>query len=364
MTRAPDPRVLADKSVLVTGHTGFKGSWLTIWLHRLGARVTGYALPPPTTPSNYVVSRVQELVRSHHEADIRDAERLGAAVKASDPDVIFHLAAQPLVRESYARPRETFEVNAIGTASLLDAVRARGKPCVVVIVTSDKCYENHEHALEYRETDSLGGHDPYSASKAAAEIVAAAYRRSFFPVDRLARHGVKIATVRAGNVIGGGDWAIDRLVPDAVRSLTSRRAIPLRNPDSVRPWQHVLDPLGGYLLLASRMLLHDAAGLCGAWNFGPLPGDAIPVSRLAEWFIEEWGDGSWVDARDGEQPHEAGVLRLSIEKSMAELGWTPRWGLREAVRRAARWYSRQARTGECMRDACLADIADHESAGQ
>jgi CDP-glucose 4,6-dehydratase len=361
MKSLPVVQGFSEKRVFLTGHTGFKGSWLAIWLHQLGARVTGYSTPPPTTPSNFVVSRVRELVDSHHDADVRDGTRLGAAVEAADPDVIFHLAAQPIVRESYAHPRETFEVNAIGTASLLDAVRARGKPCAVVIVTSDKCYENHEHVWGYRETDALGGHDPYSASKAATELVASAYRRSFFPPDKLARHGIKIATVRAGNVIGGGDWASDRLVPDAVRSLTVGQAVPLRNPDAVRPWQHVLDPLFGYLSLASRMLLSDDVTLCDAWNFGPLPGADVPVSRLAEWFIEAWGDGSWVDAREGEQPHEAGMLRLSVEKSISRLGWMPRWGPREAVQRAARWYSRHARTNECMLNACLADIADYSS---
>jgi CDP-glucose 4,6-dehydratase len=359
MTFSAVARVLAGKRAFVTGHTGFKGSWLTILLHRLGARVTGYATVPPTSPSNFVVSRVQELVERHHEADIRDGARLLAAVKEADPDVVFHLAAQPLVRESYAHPRETFDVNVIGTASLLDAVLARGKPCVVVVITSDKCYENSGHVREHRETDVLGGHDPYSASKAAAEILAAAYRSSFFPPGRLAQHGIAMATVRAGNVIGGGDWATDRLVPDIVRSLSSKRAIALRNPDAVRPWQHVLDPLWGYALLASRMLVDDAAALCDAWNFGPLPGDDVPVSRLTGLLIEAWGDGSWVDARQGEQPHEASVLRLNIDKAVSELGWTPRWSLPEAVQRTARWYSHHARTGECMRDACLADIDDY-----
>jgi CDP-glucose 4,6-dehydratase len=351
---------LRGKNVLVTGHTGFKGSWLTIWLERLGARVTGYSMAPPTTPSNFEVSRVRELLASHHEGDIRDGERLRKAVAASDPAVIFHLAAQPLVRESYDHPRETLEVNVIGTASLLDAVTARGKPCAVVIVTSDKCYENREHIWGYRETDHLGGHDPYSASKGAAEIVVSAYRRSFFPLDRVAEHGVRLASVRAGNVIGGGDWAQGRLVPDIVRSIASGRAAPLRNPDAVRPWQHVLDPLGGYLLLASRMLSQSDPALCDAWNFGPIPGDDVPVARLAEWVIKAWGSGSIGDARRPDQPHEARSLRLSIDKAVAYLGWRPRWGVREAVERTVAWYARHARTGESMLETCVEQIADWE----
>jgi CDP-glucose 4,6-dehydratase len=354
-------RVLAGKRVFVTGHTGFKGSWLTIWLHRTGARVTGYSTAPPTSPSNFVVSKVHELLDRHHEADVRDGDRLAAAVNAADPDVIFHLAAQPIVRDSYARPRETFDVNVMGTASLFDAVRARGKPCVVIVVTSDKCYENREHVWGYRENDALGGHDLYSASKAATEVLTAAYRRSFFPAAQLAQHGIKVATARAGNVIGGGDWAIDRLVPDAVRSLSAGREIPLRNPDSIRPWQHVLDPLCGYLLLATKMLTNADATFCDAWNFGPLVGEDAPVARIAEWLAQAWGNGAWVDASRPDQPHEARVLRLSIEKALSELGWMPRWGLHEAVRRAARWYLRHARGEECMRDACLEDIADYEA---
>jgi CDP-glucose 4,6-dehydratase len=322
--------------------------------------VTGYALSPPTTPSNFVVSRVRELLADNHDADIRDAVRLGAAVKAADPDVVFHLAAQPLVRDSYARPRETFEVNVIGTAGVLDAVRDRAKPCVVVVVTSDKCYENREHVWGYRESDAMGGHDPYSASKGAAELVASAYRSSFFPVDAIAQHGVKLATVRAGNVIGGGDWALDRLVPDVVRALSSGQPVPVRNPDAVRPWQHVLDPLAGYLLLASRMLGSDDAALCSGWNFGPLPGEDVPVSHLVDLLVKAWKQGSWVDVRKPGQPHEATTLRLSVEKAIYQLGWMPRWGLRETAQRTARWYERYVRTGECMRDACRAEIADYE----
>ncbi|HEX7500265.1 MAG TPA: CDP-glucose 4,6-dehydratase, partial [Polyangia bacterium] len=247
------PAAFAGRSVFVTGHTGFKGAWLSLWLSRLGARVTGYALAPSTEPSAFVAGGVRDVLAAHHEADIRDGERLVQAMRACTPDVVLHLAAQPLVRASYEQPRETFDVNVVGTASVLDAVRALGRPCVVVVVTSDKCYDNREHVFGYRETDPLGGLDPYSASKGAAEIVVASYRQSFFPSERVRAHGVKLASVRAGNVIGGGDWAQDRIVADIARSLSSGRPVPVRNPLSLRPWQHVLEPLGGYLLLAARM---------------------------------------------------------------------------------------------------------------
>ena len=357
--------VLAGRSVFVTGHTGFKGSWLAIWLHRLGAKVTGYSLSPPTEPNNFTVSRVCDLLACHHEADIRDADRLGRAVREAAPDVVFHLAAQSLVRPSYAAPRETFEVNVIGTAAVLDAVRALGKPCAVVVVSSDKCYENREQVWGYREIDPLGGADPYSASKGAAEFLVASYRRSFFPPSAIAGHRVQLATARAGNVIGGGDWAQDRLVVDAVRSLVAGQPVPVRSPRSVRPWQHVLEPLGGYLTLAAKMLQSADPAWCEAWNFGPLPGPAIPVSRLVDMLLTAWEGGSWLDASDPTAPHEAGVLRLNIDKSLACLGWRPVWGLAEAVERTARWYRRYYQAREtCMLDACLEDICDYEQAGR
>ena len=363
MTRAL-PNAFSGRSVFLTGHTGFKGSWLAIWLHHLGARVTGYALPPATDPSNFVLSRVRELLAAHHEADIRDGERLAAALRAADPDVIFHLAAQSLVRESYAQPRDTFETNVIGTISVLEAVRARSRPCVVVAITSDKCYENREHVWGYRENDPMGGHDPYSASKGAAEIAIAAYRRSFFPPQRYSVHGVKLASARAGNVIGGGDWAKDRIMTDVVRSLAAGRPVPVRNPGAVRPWQHVLEPLSGYLRLAERLLASDDPALCSAWNFGPLPGDDIPVSQLVETAIAAWGSGSWQDVSDPQQPHEAATLRLSIDKALAALGWRPRWNVGEAVRRTAAWYRQAcAAPGGDMRPACHDDIAAYERLG-
>jgi CDP-glucose 4,6-dehydratase len=347
-----------NRSVFVTGHTGFKGSWLSLWLHRLGARVTGYALPPPTEPSNFAAADVRSLLAEHHEADLRDTLRLESAVRAAAPDIVFHLAAQPLVRESYAHPRETFDVNVMGTVNLLDAVRELGKSCVVVVITSDKCYENREHVWGYRETDPMGGHDPYSASKGAVEIVTSAYRRSFFSPSAPATRRVKLSTARAGNVIGGGDWAKDRIVTDMVRHLRAGEPVQVRNPRSVRPWQHVLEPLSGYLTLAGKMLESDEPAWCDAWNFGPIPGDEIPVCRLVELFIEAWGDGRWNDASDPSHPHEAAALRLNIDKALHQLRWRPRWNVSEAVRRTAEWFRRYYREGDSgSREACMRDIS-------
>jgi CDP-glucose 4,6-dehydratase len=360
--KGPLERTYAGRRVLVTGHTGFKGSWLALWLDRLGARVSGYALSPPTVPSNFEVSRVRDVLGAHVEADIRDGARLAAALREIQPDVVFHLAAQALVRDGYAAPRETFDVNVMGTVSLLEAVRAWGRPCVVLIVSSDKCYENRDQAWGYRESDAMGGHDPYSASKGAVELATASYRRSFFPPDRIDRHGVRLASARAGNVIGGGDWATNRVLVDAVRAFTAGLPVPLRNPDAVRPWQHVLEPLSGYLMLAARLLDSPAPELCTAWNFGPLPGDDVPVRRLVELFAAAWGGGTWDDRRDPSQPHEAPALRLCIDQAVACLGWRPRWTLPIAVERAARWYRRYAADPGSMREACAEDLDAYASA--
>jgi CDP-glucose 4,6-dehydratase len=327
--------------------------------------VTGYSLASPTQPSNFTVSGLRGLLAGHHENDIRESRYLKPAIREADPDVVFHLAAQPLVRRSYVAPMETFDVNVMGTATLLDALCNRDKPCVVIVVTSDKCYANCEQPWGYREIDRLGGHDPYSASKAAAEMVAAAYRDSFFPPADLARHQTKVATARAGNVIGGGDWAEDRITVDVVRSLVAGHPVAVRNPRAIRPWQHVLESLSGYLTLAAQMLTSSAPELCDAWNFGPLPGHELSVAALVERFLAVWGKGTWTDASDPRQPFEAGVLKLNVEKSMSRLGWRPAWTADEAICRTARWYQRfHEASGTCMLDACLKDIEAYEAVSQ
>lgn len=347
--------------MFVTGHTGFKGSWLVQLLHSQAVRITGYSLPPPTTPSLFAAANLVELVDTHIEADIRDGARLEAAIAAAHPDVVMHLAAQPLVRRSYRDPVETFSSNVVGTATLLDAVRRAGRPCVVLVITSDKCYEPHPQGLPHEEDDRLGGHDPYSASKAAAELVTASFRASYFPPGRLGDHGVQVASVRAGNVIGGGDWADDRIITDLVRHLAAGRPVPVRNPDSVRPWQHVLEPLAGYLALATAMLSSPAARWCTGWNFGPSAEDDVTVRELVEAFIAAWGDGSWVDVHDPRSPAETPALRLAIAKAQESLPWYPRWTAATAVSRAALWYRSFQSDQSTARRLCQDDIAAYST---
>jgi len=344
----------AGKRVLLTGHTGFKGSWLTLWLANLGAEVTGYALAPDTNPSLFEAAGVDRACRSVI-ADVRDLERFRAVLRETRPDFVFHLAAQPLVRLSYEAPVDTIETNVLGTAHVLEAVRQEARPCAVVVVTSDKCYENREWIYGYREDEPMGGHDVYSMSKGAAELVVSSYRRSFFHPAKLAEHGIAVASARAGNVVGGGDWAKDRIVPDCISALAQKRPIPVRNPNGVRPWQHVLEPLGGYLLLGARLAGIDSfapsvasavagggvearARYCEPWNFGPRAEDARSVRAVVEALIEFWGSGAWEDKHDPGAPHEAGLLRLSVEKAEARLGWAPRWRFEETFRRTVEWY--------------------------
>jgi CDP-glucose 4,6-dehydratase len=330
----------AGKRVLLTGHTGFKGGWLALWLRELRAEVTGYALAADPMPSLFHAAGIESACRSVI-ADVRDVARLRSVVQETRPDHVFHLAAQPIVRVSYELPLQTIETNVLGTANVLDAVRGLKRPCAVVVVTSDKCYENREWLWGYREDEPMGGHDVYSMSKGAAELVVASYRRSFFHPARLREHGVAVASARAGNVVGGGDWAKDRIVPDAVAALAAGRPIPVRNPNAVRPWQHVLEPLGGYLLLGARLagVGTDAPErFCEAFNFGPRTEDARPVKDVVDTLVACWGSGSWDDRRDPAAPHEAGLLRLCIDKAQARLGWSPRWRFEETFRRTVEWY--------------------------
>jgi CDP-glucose 4,6-dehydratase len=346
----------AGRSVFVTGHTGFKGSWLSLWLSELGAKVVGFSQPPPTSPSNFEVSRIAERLARHIEGDIRDGQALANAVRAARPDLVIHMAAQPLVRDSYQQPVETFEVNVLGTVNLLESVRGLDHPCSVIVVTSDKCYENVDQLWGYRETDRMGGHDPYSASKGAAELVVRSYRDSFFSPAQLSTHGKKLASVRAGNVIGGGDWARDRLVADLVRSFAAGEPGVLRNPRSTRPWQHVLDALRGYLMLAARMIREDAAWLCDGWNFGPDDSSEWPVERLAAAFCDTWKGSTYQAAPLSSAEHEARVLRLDSTKAHLMLGWHPRWTTMQAVQRTASWYQRYYAHTKAGVALCLEDL--------
>lgn len=353
----------AGRRVLVTGHTGFKGAWLTLWLKRLGASVTGYSLPPAEPDGLFSAAGVEALCE-HRIADVRDRQALADVVRDARPEVVFHLAAQSLVRRSHAEPLETVETNVLGTCNVLEAVRQRSAPCAVVAVTSDKCYENREWPWGYREDEPMGGHDVYSASKGAMEVLVASWRRTFFPPERLGAHGVALATARAGNVIGGGDRAADRIVPDAVRALAAGVPVPVRNPDSVRPWQHVLEPLGGYLLLGTRLLGAQAGTFCEAWNFGPRLEDARPVRDLVDAAVRAWGGGSWEHRPDPAGPREAVVLRLAIEKAATRLGWRPRWSFEEAVGATVAWYRAQAEGAgpEALRALAEEQIAVYEGA--
>ena len=327
--------VYEGRRVFVTGHTGFKGAWLASWLADLGAELTGYALDPPTAPSLFDALDLSERLR-HVVADVRDKDRLARELAAARPSVVFHLAAQPLVRLGYAEPHVTFETNVMGTVNVLEAARACDSVKAVVIVTSDKCYRNPETGRAFSEDDAMGGRDPYSASKGCAELVAAAYGASYFGADTSAT----VATARAGNVIGGGDWAEDRIIPDCVRALVVGEPILVRSPVAVRPWQHVLESLSGYLWLAA-LLVRDGGEYEGPWNFGPDDDDgARPVRWVVERFVDEWGAGSWTtpDAATAEQPHEAHLLSLDSGKARARLGWAPVWEAATAVRQTAGWY--------------------------
>lgn len=344
-----DPSVWEGRRVLVTGHTGFKGGWLSLWLHQLGAEVTGLSLPAPTQPSFFEQTKLGELI-NHVEGDIRDLETVQSVVHKARPEILFHLAAQPLVRYSYDNPVETYATNVMGTVHVLETCRHMDSVRAVVCVTTDKCYENKEWVWPYRESDPMGGFDPYSSSKGAAELVISAYRRSY-------ADGPRIASVRAGNVIGGGDWALDRLIPDIVRALLDGHPPDIRNPNSVRPWQHVLEALGGYLMIAEA-LLEGRSECAAAWNFGPSDDDARPVHWIVEEMLAAWGSEVGWTKPDGPQPHEAVLLRLDCSKARSELHWRPRLRLKEALTKVVEWHKEVAANGEA-RSISLSQIADY-----
>lgn len=324
------------KRVFITGHTGFKGSWLTLWLQSMGAVLKGFSLNPPTVPSLYVTASVDNLIDSTI-GDIRNFEQLHATINNFKPDIVFHMAAQPLVRLSYEEPVETYSTNVMGTVHLLEAVKRVGGVKAVINITSDKCYENREWVWGYREHEAMGGYDPYSNSKGCAELVASAYRNSFFNEKDYANHGVALASVRAGNVIGGGDWAKDRLIPDILRSFENKQTVIIRNPDAIRPWQHVLEPLSGYIIIAQR-LYEEGPSFAEGWNFGPREDDAMSVQFIVETMVKTWGeDAAW--QQDGnEHPHEAHYLKLDCSKARMRLGWQPRWNLIETLERIVKWH--------------------------
>ncbi|MEB3266753.1 MAG: CDP-glucose 4,6-dehydratase [Cyanobacteriota bacterium] len=366
MVNGPTPHWWTGRRVLLTGHTGFKGSWLALWLLQLGAQVHGLGLDPdPEAPSLYTAldlpGQAGQMAGGLHDhrLDLRDAAAVANRVAEVQPEVVLHLAAQPLVRRAYREPLLTWQTNLLGSLHLLEALRLLPQQCAVVMVTTDKVYANREWAWGYRECDRLGGHDPYSASKAAAELAIASWRSSYCGSHPHQHPGLAIATARAGNVIGGGDWASDRIVPDAMRACATGTCLPVRCPTSTRPWQHVLDPLAGYLALAEA-LAQEPERHAEAWNFGPLADAHQPVARLVNELHRHW-PGQWCDASDGTAPHEAGLLHLVIDKAVQQLGWQPRWDFATSVARTAHWY-RQVREGAEPLACCLADLEAYHQA--
>lgn len=348
--------IYRTKKVMVTGHTGFKGSWLSLWLSELGAQVIGYALKPETEPNLFTALNLKDTV-SHHIGDIRDFAKLNNVVKASKPDMVIHLAAQPLVRRSYLEPKYTYEVNVLGTVNVLEAVRQSNTVRAVINVTSDKCYENKEQLIGYKETDPMGGYDPYSSSKGCAELVTAAYIKSFFNPAKYKSHKVAVASVRAGNVIGGGDWAEDRLVPDSIKALAKNKTIVIRNPYAIRPWQYVLEPLYGYLLLGSH-LLRGNTEFIGGWNFGPKDKNIANVGTVVKKVIDFWGNGAYKISGD-KALHEAAILKLNINKAVNLLKWHPQIDIRQALAKTVQWYKDFYTRKTNMRLVSIKQIQEH-----
>lgn len=354
-----DPIFWHGKRVFLTGHTGFKGGWLSLWLASMGAKVTGYALTPNTNPSFFDVAQVEGDLEHSYIADIRDLEQLQKAMSEAMPEIVIHMAAQPLVRYSYTYPVATYATNVMGTVHVLEAIRNIDCVRAVIIVTTDKCYENKEWVWGYRENESMGGHDPYSNSKGCAELATSAYRQSFFSPEKYAEHGVALASARAGNVIGGGDWSEDRLIPDAIKAFEAKEPLIIRNPLATRPWQHVLEPLSGYLILA-QALYQDGAKFDGGWNFGPRDEDARSVREVINLLIKNWGSVvSWTQDQS-EQPHEAHSLKLDCSKAGQYLNWIPKWTLEQAIENISQWqqaYQQQSN----MREMSLKQITSYQN---
>ena len=347
------------KKVFLTGHTGFKGSWLALWLQDMGAEVTGYSLPAPTEPSLFLLAKVADNM-SHTIGDIRDAQNLKRAIGEVKPEIVMHLAAQPLVRYSYREPVETYETNVMGTLHLLEAIRNVGSVRACVLITTDKCYENREWDWGYREIDPMGGFDPYSSSKGCMELLSASYRNSYFPPHKYNEHQTAIATARAGNVIGGGDWAEDRLIPDMINAFINRQPAIIRNPNATRPWQHVLEPLSGYLELAQK-LYEQGMQFAEAWNFGPDLHDAKPVSWIAKELSRLWEENAQWQTDSNEHPHEAHYLKLDCSKAYARLNWRPRWTLQQALANITEWHKAHE-NGADMHELTLQQIHQYQSA--
>lgn len=347
------------KSVFLTGHTGFKGGWLSLWLSSMDAKVTGYALAPNTDPNFFQVAKVEGALECSHIADIRDLEKLQKAMRNAQPEIVIHMAAQPLVRYSYANPVETYATNVMGTVYVLESIRTLDCVRAAVMVTTDKCYENKEWVWGYRENEPMGGYDPYSNSKGCAELVTSAYRQSFFAPEKYAQHRVAVASARAGNVIGGGDWSQDRLIPDAIKAFESNQPLAIRNPLATRPWQHVLEPLSGYLVLA-QALYQEGAQFNGGWNFGPRDEDARPVQEVVNLLIQNWdASASWRQDQK-EQSHESHALKLDCSKAHQHLKWSAKWDLEMAISQITQWHKAFYQKSD-MRDISLTQINRYQN---
>lgn len=351
-----DPIFWKGKNVFLTGHTGFKGGWLSLWLASMGAKVTGYALAPNTTPNLFSLLAIDSMIERSHIADIRDLENLQKAMSDAKPDIVIHMAAQPLVRYSYANPVETYATNVMGTVHILESTRVIDLVRATIVVTTDKCYENKEWFWGYRENEPMGGYDPYSNSKGCAELVTSAYRQSYFSSPNSIN---KVASARAGNVIGGGDWSDDRLIPDAIKAFEANQPLIIRNPLATRPWQHVLEPLSGYLILA-QALYDQGSDFASSWNFGPRDEDNRSVQEVVELVISNWGDSAYWEKEGSEQPHEAHLLKLDCAKARTELGWIPRWNLETATQKIVQWQ-KAFQSKENMQKVSLSQIHQYMS---